>query len=485
MSPIPSRRAAKPNIVVILADDMGYGDISCQSVDNKIHTPRMDRLASEGMRFTNTHSASAVCTPSRYALLTGRYCWRSRMKRSVLQGYDAPLIEPHRMTVGSLLQQHGYTTACIGKWHLGFGWRTKDGQVAPWKDGKQVAEAMNIVDYDQPLAVEFRATRASIIFMGFPPRSIWRPTATLKTTGSWKRPPITPRVEIPPDRVLAPGPIAPGFEPGNPYKTSLAAHQIHRMEKHRQCAAPFPLSPDATTICPAPFVKGSSQAGDYGDFIVEIDWAVGQVMDALERNGIADNTLVILTSDNGSPARTNEDDTPYAIIRLYQHYPNGKLRGIKADIWDGGHREPFIVRWPGRNVAPGSVNPEFIGLTDLMATCAGIVGAKLPAEVGEDSSNILPALLFGQRAGAIRPSTIHHSIEGMYAIRRGPWKLILGQGNGGWGQCQYKAKSDNTEGQLYNMDVDVEEKENVYDQHPEVVRNLTALLQETKLQGHS
>lgn len=231
-------------------------------------------------------------------------------------------------------------------------------------------------------------------------------------------------------------------------------------------------------------MKGSSQAGDYGDFIVEIDWAVGQVMDALERNGIADNTLVILTSDNGSPARTNEDDTPYAIIRLYQHYPNGKLRGIKADIWDGGHREPFIVRWPG-NVAPGSVNPETIGLTDLMATCAGIVGAKLPAEVGEDSSNILPALLLGQRAGAIRPSTIHHSIEGMYAIRRGPWKLILGQGNGGWGQCQYKASPDDPEGQLYNMDVDVEEKENVYDQHPEVVRNLTALLQETKLQGHS
>lgn len=152
----PQPAGGKPNIVVILADDMGYGDISCQSVDNKIHTPRMDRLASEGMRFTDAHSASAVCTPSRYALLTGRYCWRSRMKRSVLQGYDAPLIEPHRMTVGSLLQQHGYTTACIGKWHLGFGWRTKDGQVAPWKDGKQVAEAMNLVDYDQPLAVSPR-----------------------------------------------------------------------------------------------------------------------------------------------------------------------------------------------------------------------------------------------------------------------------------------------------------------------------------------
>ncbi len=485
----PQPAGGKPNIVVILADDMGYGDISCQSVDNKIHTPRMDRLASEGMRFTDAHSASAVCTPSRYALLTGRYCWRSRMKRSVLQGYDAPLIEPHRMTVGSLLQQHGYTTACIGKWHLGFGWRTKDGQVAPWKDGKQVAEAMNLVDYDQPLAVSPR-DQGFDYFYGFSAALDMAPYCYIENDRVVEAPTdYTKGGDTPRTGFWRPGPIAPGFKHVEvlPNLTHRAVQYIN--EHARQSAETpfflyFPLNAPHRPICPAPFVKGSSQAGDYGDFIVEIDWAVGQVMDALERNGIADNTLVILTSDNGSPARTNEDDTPYAIIRLYQHYPNGKLRGIKADIWDGGHREPFIVRWPG-NVAPGSVNPETIGLTDLMATCAGIVGAKLPAEVGEDSSNILPALLLGQRAGAIRPSTIHHSIEGMYAIRRGPWKLILGQGNGGWGQCQYKASPDDPEGQLYNMDVDVEEKENVYDQHPEVVRNLTALLQETKLQGHS
>jgi arylsulfatase A-like enzyme len=480
----------KPNIVVILADDMGYGDVSCQSIDTKIHTPHMDRLSAEGMRFTDAHSSSAVCTPSRYALLTGRYCWRSRLKRSVMSGFDAPLIAPHRMTVASLLKKHGYTTACLGKWHLGFGWRTRDGEVSPWKDGKRVDDAAKVVDYDQPLAVS-PLDHGFDYFYGFsaaldmPPycylendRLVQAPTeythgSNVATEGYWR-----------------PGPIAPGFKHVE-VLPNLTRRAVKYIDEHASKSAEtpfflyFPINAPHRPVAPAPFVKGSSQAGDYGDFIVEIDWSVGQVMEALERNGIADRTMVILTSDNGSPARTDQDDTPYSLVRLYQHYPNGNLRGIKADIWDGGHREPFIVRWPGK-VTPGTTNAETICLADLMATLAAIVGESLPEDAGEDSYNILPSLLMGQRAGGgIRPTTIHHSVNGMYAIRSGPWKLIQGVGSGGWDPCAYVARPDEPEGQLYNMDVDVEEKENVYDQHPDIVRNLTSLLQEIRLQGHS
>jgi arylsulfatase A len=484
----------KPNIVVILADDMGYGDISCQSVDDKIHTPQMDRLAAEGMRFTDAHASSAVCTPSRYSLLTGRYNWRSRLKRQVVSGFDGPLIEPHRMTVASLLKKHGYTTACLGKWHLGLGWRTRDGQVTPWPDGKDIAEAMKVVDFSQPLAGSpndfgFDYSYVFPAALDMAPycwiendRLVAAPTEYTKggntpVTGFWRA-----------------GPIAPGFKHVE-VLPDLTHRAVKYIDDHARKSAEtpfflyFPLNAPHRPIACADFVKGSSQAGDYGDFVVEIDWSVGKVMEALERNGIADSTLVILTSDNGCPGCCNQDDRNYAVTRLYQHYPNGNLRGIKADIWDGGHREPFIVRWPG-NVAPGSTNAETICLADLLATVAAIVGESLPADAGEDSFNILPALLMGSRAGrGLRQTTIHHSFEGMYAIRSGPWKLIIGQGGGGFDPSPdtpfFRAKPDDPEGQLYNMESDLGEKQNVYDQYPEIVRDLTMRLQEIKLQGHS
>jgi arylsulfatase A-like enzyme len=254
-------------------------------------------------------------------------------------------------------------------------------------------------------------------------------------------------------------------------------------------ALPAPHCP----IAPAPFVKGRSQAGGYGDYVVEVDWSVGEVMKALERNGLAENTLIIVTSDNGSPGRTKIKRAPYSIVQVYGHNPSGDLRGIKADIWDGGHREPFIARWPGK-ISAGTTSDELICLTDLLATCAAIVGAKLPGNAGEDSYNILPALLGSPRGDTsrwktdipIREAVVHHSSIGMFAIRQGKWKLIFGRGSGGFTKPnRIKPKPGEPKGQLYDLDKDPAETNNVWAEHPVIVQRLTNLLEKYKKQGHS
>lgn len=247
----------------------------------------------------------------------------------------------------------------------------------------------------------------------------------------------------------------------------------------------FALPAPHTPIAPADFVKGLSKAGGYGDFVVEVDWTVGQVVKALERNGLARNTLIIVTSDNGSPGRTKIKRDPYSIIEIYGHYPNGDLRGIKADIWDGGHREPFIARWPG-NIPAGTTSGQIVCLTDLMATCAAIVDVEIPDNAGEDSYNILPALLGKKLNKPIREAIVHHSSMGMFSIRQGKWKLILGLGSGGFSKPKtYKPKPGEPEGQLYNLEEDFAESNNLWNEHPEIVERLTNLLDKYKQQGHS
>ncbi|MHC4751647.1 MAG: sulfatase-like hydrolase/transferase [Planctomycetota bacterium] len=246
-------------------------------------------------------------------------------------------------------------------------------------------------------------------------------------------------------------------------------------------ALPAPHCP----IAPADFVKGRSKAGGYGDFVVEVDWTVGQVAKALDRNGLARDTLVIVTSDNGSPGRTKVKREPYSIIEVYGHYPNGHLRGIKADIWDGGHREPFIARWPGR-IPAGTTSNELICLTDLLASCAAIVGVELPDNAGEDSYNVLPAMLDQKLAEPIREAIVHHSGSGMFSIRQGKWKLILGRGSGGFSSPKtYKPKPGEPKGQLYNLEDDVAETSNLWSKNPQIVERLTNLLESYKQQGHS
>ena len=454
-----------------MADDMGYGDLGCYNKDSKIPTPNMDALAAEGIRFTDAHSPSAVCTPTRYGVLTGRYCWRSRLKRGVLGGYSPALIESGRMTVASLLKQHGYATACVGKWHLGLGNAKK-------------------TDFDKPLvpgpnAVGFDYFYGISASLDMPPycyiendRPVERPTLTVKegksTDDGWWRA----------------GAIAPGFKHVEVLpKLTEKAVEIIDNHAERKPNVPlfmyFPLPAPHCPIAPADFVKGRSKAGGYGDFVVEVDWTVGQVVKALDRNGLADNTLIIITSDNGCPGRTKLKRDPYSIVELYGHRPSGKLRGIKADVWDGGHREPFIARWPGK-IPAGTVTDKLICLTDLTATCAAIVGAKLPDDAGEDSYNILPALFGQKNARPIREAVVHHSLSGVFCIRQGKWKLILGRGSGGFSNPRsYKPKPGEPRGQLYNMQEDLAESRNLWSEHPEIVERLTNLLEKYKRQGYS
>ena len=468
MSPVKERH---PNIIFIMADDMGYGDLGCYNKKSKIPTPNMDRLAKEGIRFTDAHSPSAVCTPTRYGVLTGRYCWRSRLKRGVLGGYSPCLIDTKRMTVASLLKQHGYATACIGKWHLGLGGDKRTDFSKPLVPGP------NALGFDYFFGISASLDMPPYCYIEND-RAVKEPTLTVEAgeanqDGWWRE-----------------GAIAPGFKHVR-VLPDLTKKAVEYIDKHAMISrnSPFfmyfPLPAPHCPIAPADFVKGRSQAGGYGDYVVEVDWAVGEVMKALERNRIAENALVIVTSDNGSPGRTKIKRAPYSIVEIYGHNPSGNLRGIKADIWDGGHREPFIARWPAR-ITAGSSSDELICLTDLLATCAAIVGTKLPDDAGQDSYNILPALLGRKMDTPIREAVVHHSGSGMFAIRQGKWKLILGRGSGGFTKpSRIKSKPGEPEGQLYDLDKDPAEKNNLWAEHPAIVQRLTNLLDKYKRQGHS
>ncbi|MHC4243989.1 MAG: sulfatase-like hydrolase/transferase [Planctomycetota bacterium] len=461
----------KPNIVFIMADDMGYGDLGCYNKNSKIPTPNMDRLAKEGMRFTDAHSPSAVCTPTRYGVLTGRYCWRSRLKRGVLGGYSPALIDTKRMTVASMLKQYGYATACIGKWHLGLG-----------NDKK--------TDYDKPLVPGPNALGFDY-FYGIPASLDMTPYCYVENDRPVEKPTLTTEAgKAVEDGWWRAGAIAPGFKHVE-VLPRLTEKAVKYIDNHTNTSPDkpffmyFPLPAPHTPIAPADFVKGRSKAGGYGDFVVEVDWTIGQVVKALKRNGLTGNTLIIVTSDNGSPGRTKIKRDPYSIIEIYGHYPNGDLRGIKADAWDGGHREPFIARWPGK-IPAGTTNHEIVCLTDLMATCAAIVGAKLPGNAGEDSFNILPALSGQKLNKPIRDAIVHHSASGMFAIRQGKWKLILGLGSGGFSKPKrIEPKPGGPAGQLYNLEDDIAESNNLWSKHHQIVERMTKLLEKYKEQGHT
>ena len=463
--------AKRPNIIFIMADDMGYGDLGCYNKKSKIPTPNMDRLAKEGIRFTDAHSPSAVCTPTRYGVLTGRYCWRSRLKRGVLGGYSPCLIDTRRMTVASLLKQHGYATACIGKWHLGLSSDKRTDFSKPLVPGP------NALGFDYFFGISASLDMPPYCYIEND-RAVKQPTEMVEAgepakDGWWRK-----------------GAIAPGFKHVQ-VLPDLTKKAVDYIDKHAKTSknSPFfmyfPLPAPHCPIAPAPFVKERSQAGGYGDYVAEVDWTVGEVMKALQQNGLANNTLIIVTSDNGSPGRTKIKRAPYSIVEVYGHNPSGNLRGIKADIWDGGHREPFIARWPVK-IPAGSTSDEIVCLTDLVATCAAIIGAKLPGDAGEDSYNILPALLGSKTDRPIREAVLHHSGSGMFAIRQEKWKLILGRGSGGFTKpSRIKSKPGEPKGQLYDLHKDPAEKNNLWAEHPAIVKHLNDLLEKYKKQGHS
>ena len=466
-----------PNIIWIMADDMGYGDVACQNPDSKIPTPNLDKLALEGMRFTDAHAPSAVCTPTRYGVLTGRYCWRSRLKRGVLVPFDQTLIEEDRLTVPKLLQRHGYDAGCVGKWHLGFNWRDADGTMTePRSTGETI-------DFSQPIGGGPLECGFDSYFGTAVPN--YPPYCYIENDRTVGIPTV-----LKPDAMFGnPGVMLEGWDLVKilPDLTTRAVEYIDtrsQQDPHQPFFLYFPLTGPHTPIAPAPEFQEKSQAGAYGDFVHQIDWLVGQVMEALERNGQAENTLLVFTSDNGSPGRDGTNMSgPINSVRRFDHNPSYIYRGIKADIWDGGHRIPFIARWP--NVIPaGMASDEPICLTDLMATVAEILGTQLPENAGEDSYNILPALQGEKLDTPIRESIVHHSAGGMFAVRQERWKMIQGLGSGGWTKSA-DAEWEGVTGQLYDMYEDAQEEHNLWADRQDVVKPLEDLLGKYKQQGRS
>ncbi len=467
----------KPNIVLILADDMGYGDLNCQNPESKIPTPNLDKLAQQGIRFTDAHSPSAVCTPTRYSILTGRYCWRSRLKKGVLWVWDKPLIEDGRLTVAQMLKDHGYNTACIGKWHLGWEWPTTDGKSAKAGKGRNVDFTKPIGS--GPITVGFDYYFGDDV-PNFPPYCFIENDRTVGIPAESK----------PHGMFGIPGPMLKGWKLENvmPTITRKAVEYIEKCTKDCQ-RKPFflyfSLTAPHTPIAPTSEFIGKSKAGRYGDYVYQVDHTVGEVLRALERQGVAENTLVIFTSDNGSPGRdgTNMRGGTNS-VRKYGHNPSRPWRGIKADAWDGGHRVPFIARWPGR-IPAGQTCNELICHVDFMATVAAILGEKLPDGTAGDSYNLLPVLEGKKQDKPIREAVIHHSGAGLFCVRQGKWKLILGLGAGGFSGGIRKPKEGEPAGQLYDLAADPKEEKNVYAQHPEVVKKMARLLEQYKKTGRS
>lgn len=463
----PPRPAAdtRPNLVVILADDLGYGDVGAINPDAKIRTPHLDRLAAQGMIFSDAHSGSSVCTPTRYGLLAGRYAWRTRLAKGVLGGYSPHLIAPGRMTVASLLKSHGYSTACFGKWHLGMDWSIRDGadpgdDIDPKIDPASVDFAARI--RHGPTAVGFD------VFFGI--------------SGSLDMPPF---VFIENDRAAAlptarkkwirEGPASPDFE-AQDVLSAITRRTVAHIRERAKAGGPFfvfmSMNSPHTPIVPTPEFQGKSGLNAYGDFVMQTDAAAGDVLRAIDEAGIADETLVVFTSDNGCSPLAD-----YPALLAKGHNPSHVYRGAKADIFEGGHRVPFFVRWPGI-VKAGSRCDRTVCLTDLLATAADLAGVKLPDNAGEDSVSLLPCLR-GDPKGPFREATVHHSINGSFAIRRGRWKLSLCPDSGGWSAP--RPGSPAAKGlppvQLYDLETDVTEARNVAAEHPEVVDRLTRLLQ--------
>ena len=463
--------ATSPNIVYVLCDDLGYGDVQyLNPLRGKIPTPNIDRLARQGMIFTDAHSGSSVCTPTRYGILTGRYAWRTRLQSGVLFGLSAPLIARDRLTVASLLKRAGYHTACIGKWHLGLGWA---GQKTDDPDLRGVT-----VDYTQPLSDSPLAHGFDSFFgitgsLDMPP-FVWIENDHLTEQPTAKK------------KWVRAGVAGPSFEAVDvlPTLTRKAAGYIGSRAADAKAGKPFflylPFTSPHAPIVPSPEWQGKSGLNPYADFVMQTDHCLGQVLDALEKNGLVESTLVVFTSDNGCSPVANINE-----LESKGHYPSAQFRGYKADIWDGGHRIPFICRWPAK-IKAGTSSSQLVCLTDLMATCAELLGERLPGNAGEDSVSLLPAL-FGSDRVPLHEAVVHHSINGMFSIRQGPWKLELCPGSGGWGAPGDPAarKAGLPPVQLYNMELAADEQKNLQAEHPEIVAKLTKLLERFVAEGRS
>ena len=472
----PVVSASKPNIIFILADDMGYGDLSCYGAV-KIQTPNIDSLATEGILFTDGHCGASTCTPTRYGLLTGRHNWRSWLKYSALSTSAPLLIEEDRVTVASFLKSAGYSTSIVGKWHLGFGheegFEDNRGDTPPnYWETRGSGPNWNGELKPGPLEVGFDYSYVIPVANSFPPYVI---VENHHVEGLRKDSPIG-KMESRNNGRMEGGEGARWRDEELVDKlTSKAVSQLEGFakEKKRFFLYYAPHQPHGPWR-PNPRFKRTSQAKEYGDVIQELDWSVGEILKTLDRLGLSENTLVIFSSDNGSGSG----------LSFNGHRPNGPLRGGKGDLTEGGHRVPLLARWPGR-IKPGTRSAETITLTDMMATFAAMIGKRLPPGAGPDSYNVLPALLGQKLSDPQRPLVMSSGGTGALSIRTGKWKLLVGQGNCGYGEFFRKRphptpKPGDPPAQLYNLEEDLGETTNLYRQHPEIVHRLKVGLEKIK-----
>ena len=458
----PVTAAARPvNIVLVMADDLGYGDLNCYNRDSKIPTPHIDRLAQQGLRFIDAHSPAAVCVPTRYGLLTGRFPFRMKHRGR------GPLIALERMTIASLLAEHNYRTACIGKWHLGFENEKQPVDSQPLRGGPLdhgfsfffgIPSSLDIPPYyyingDLCLAPPLLRTAASS-------SPDWSPIQG----AFWRA-----------------GGIAPGFQ-HNEVTPRLAAKAIRylRSQEDELPSQPFflylALPSPHTPWLPSHQFRGKSRAGSYGDFVFQVDDIVGRVTDTIQQLGLEQNTIVIFTSDNGPVWYTSD-------VERFGHNATGGLRGMKGDAWEGGHRVPFIAKWPDR-IKAGRKSHRLICHTDLLATIAALLEKPLPDNAAEDSVSFLSELT-SEKPGKNAPGTlIHQSSAGVLSVRDGPWKLIPQLGSGGFTKPRrIKPQPEGPEGQLYYLKDDLAETTNVYKRHPEIVRRLSRAMETLRQHG--
>lgn len=465
---------SKPNIIYILADDMGYGDIKALNPDSKIPTPNLDKMVSEGINFSNAHSNSAVSTPTRYGTLTGHYTFRTSLKSGVLTGYSPALIDKERKTVATLLQDNGYNTACIGKWHLGLDWPKKDTEKPLFEGSEWDIKDLSNVDYTArvggvPNDNGFDYTYIIPASLDIPPYvyiengqitapvnehcEAWRSD---EARGMWYRH----------------GDIADGFKHETCLQTftDRACDYIDSASKEENpFFLFFPLTAPHTPWLPAEEFRGKSGAGVYGDFVCMIDDVVAKVYKALEDNGIAENTIVIFTSDNGS--HWIESD-----IEKFGHRANHVFSGYKSDIWQGGHRVPYVLTYP-QLIAEGRESTHLVSSTDLIATVADLIGVELEDDMGEDSYSFLSEITeVPNKDFPKRESMIYHSIDGYFGFHQGDMVLLNCKGSGGWFLPENKAK-DLSEQQLYNLKNDITEKNNVIHENEELAKKMFDTLQ--------
>jgi arylsulfatase A-like enzyme len=470
--------AAKPNIVIILADDLGYGDVASNHPASKIPTPHLDRLAAQGLRFTDAHSSSGVCSPTRYTLLTGRYHWRTG-RSGIVPPFGPPMIAADRLTLPRLLQQHGYRTAAIGKWHLGWNWpmtpaeaKTYSTKPADPADAALLARALAI--FAQPIP-DGPTTRGFDFYFG-PDVPNWPPYAFIENDRVLGVPSVfLPAALVGNNQASLHGPAVPDW-PLDAILPTLADRTDAFLTEAARRPEPFflylPLTTPHTPLAVAAEWRGRSGLNLYADLVMQTDAVVGRVLATLERTGAAKNTLVIFTSDNGCAAYIGIKELTAA-----GHFPSGPFRGYKTDAWEGGHRVPFFVRWPGV-VAPGGITPHLTHQADVMATIAEMLSAPLPATAAEDSFSLLPVLR-GQ-PGSSRPHAVNQSNHGTLALRRGDWKLIFGHGSDG-----PRKDTDPSPARLYDLAADPGETKNLVNTQPALAAELTALMQRLIAEGRS